>query len=30
MENREELAWKSPFEIYFGRKHNEFLNEGGN
>ena len=24
---REELGWKSPFEIYFGRKSNAILNE---
>jgi len=25
---REELGWKSPFEIYFGRKSNELVNAG--
>ena len=25
-ENQEELGWKSPFEIYFGRKSNELIN----
>ena len=24
-EKREELGWKSPFEVYFGRKHNELV-----
>ena len=24
---REELGWKSPFEIYYGRKSNAILNE---
>ena len=27
-EKREELSWKSPFEIYFGRKDNELTNDG--
>ena len=27
-EKREELAWKSPLEIYFGRKSNELLKCG--
>ena len=27
-EKREELAWKSPFEIYYGRKNNELLHDG--
>ena len=27
-EKREELGWKSPFEIYFGRKSNELVNAG--
>ena len=30
LEKREELGWKSPFEIYFGRKANELLNKGQN
>ena len=30
MIKREELAWKSPFEIYYGKKPNELLNEGKN
>ena len=25
---KEELGWKSPFEIYYGRKSNELLNDG--
>ena len=29
-ERREELGWKSPFEIYFERKANELLNEDQN
>lgn len=29
-EKREELGWKSPFEIYYGRKSNELLNAGLN
>lgn len=29
-EKREELSWKSAFEIYFGRKANELINEGKN
>ena len=29
-EKREELGWKSAFEIYFGRKVNELKNEGRN
>ena len=29
-EKLEELAWKSPFEIYYGRKPNELVNEGDN
>ena len=29
-EKREELGWKSAFEIYFGRKVNELKNEGTN
>ena len=27
-EKKEELGWKSPFEIYYGRKSNELLNDG--
>ena len=27
-EKKEELGWKSPFEIYYGRKSNELLNNG--
>ena len=27
-EKCEELAWKSPFEIYFGRKSNELVKAG--
>jgi hypothetical protein len=27
-EKREQLGWKSPFEIYFGRKSNELINAG--
>ena len=27
-EKREELSWKSPFEIYFGRKANELVQDG--
>ena len=30
LQEREELGWKSLFEIYFGRKANELLNEGQN
>ena len=30
LEKREELGWKSPFEIYFGKKANELVNEGQN
>ena len=30
MEKRKELAWKSPFKIYFDRKLNDLLNEGKN
>ena len=30
MIKREELARKSPFEIYYGKKSNELLNEGKN
>ena len=29
-EKKEELGWKSAFEIYFGRKVNELKNEGKN
>lgn len=29
-EKREELGWKSPFEIYYGRKSNELINAGIN
>ena len=29
-DKREELGWKSAFEIYFGRKSNELVNEGKN
>ena len=25
---KEELGWKSPFEIYYGRKSNKLLNDG--
>ena len=28
-EKREELAWKSPLEIYFGRKSYDLVNPGG-
>ena len=28
IEKREELGWKSPFEIYFGQKSNELANAG--
>ena len=27
-EKKEELGWKSSFEIYYGRKSNELLNDG--
>ena len=27
-ENREELTWKSPFEIYYGRKSYDLVNPG--
>ena len=27
-EKKEELGWKSPFEIYYGRKSRELLNDG--
>ena len=27
-EKREKLGWKSPFEIYYGRKSNELVNAG--
>lgn len=30
MKKRKELAWKSPFKIYFDRKLNDLLNEGKN
>ena len=29
-ENREELGWKTPFKIYFGKKSNELVNAGMN
>ena len=29
-DKREELSWKSAFEIYYGRKANELINEGRN
>ena len=27
-EKKGELGWKSPFQIYYGRKSNESLNDG--
>ena len=27
-EKREELGWRSPFEVYYGRKSNELIQDG--